>query len=316
MFWASSRGAEIESGSHKLEVSFAIARLTVKHAAAIGRRRPGNAAHSRTAPPAAEAAPLRFDPPKPTKSPRPLTSACRFWPKRRDRHLRPAVDLRVQSNLWKCPSSCAIAMAGSRSLRQQDSVSWTKASAGNRKFSVVKAAEAAAPDRSGSLRLRPPVPRPPPWRIRRPTPFPIASSPSSSTISTSNSKTCHSPRRGSEIHSHFTRSARSCRALHDFRTPGRRFHRPAGVPRGTSSQGFAISGYRTRFERLRRIHHLLPIRAGGPTVGLNPLASDVSKSLALRVAVEETGDFHTAVQELRDAYTASAGIARCAVDLA
>jgi VWFA-related protein len=38
-------------------------------------------------------------------------------------------------------------------------------------------------------------------------------------------------------------------------------------------------------------------------VGLNATASDVSKSLALRVAVAEFGDFHTAVQAIRDAYT-------------
>jgi VWFA-related protein len=40
-------------------------------------------------------------------------------------------------------------------------------------------------------------------------------------------------------------------------------------------------------------------------VGLQPTASDVSKCLALRVAVQEQefGDFHTAVQAIRDAYT-------------
>jgi VWFA-related protein len=38
-------------------------------------------------------------------------------------------------------------------------------------------------------------------------------------------------------------------------------------------------------------------------VGLQPSASDVSKSLALRVAVEEFGDFHTALQYVRDAYS-------------
>jgi VWFA-related protein len=37
-------------------------------------------------------------------------------------------------------------------------------------------------------------------------------------------------------------------------------------------------------------------------VGLHPVASDVSKSLSLRVAVEEIGDFNTAVQTIRDAY--------------
>jgi VWFA-related protein len=38
-------------------------------------------------------------------------------------------------------------------------------------------------------------------------------------------------------------------------------------------------------------------------VGLQPLDSDISKCLALRVAVQEFGDFHTAVQAIRDAYT-------------
>jgi VWFA-related protein len=38
-------------------------------------------------------------------------------------------------------------------------------------------------------------------------------------------------------------------------------------------------------------------------VGLQPSESDISKCLALRVAVEEYGDFHTAVQAIRDAYT-------------
>jgi VWFA-related protein len=38
-------------------------------------------------------------------------------------------------------------------------------------------------------------------------------------------------------------------------------------------------------------------------VGLQPIQSDVAKSLALRVAVEEIGDFNNAVLEIRDAYT-------------
>ena len=37
-------------------------------------------------------------------------------------------------------------------------------------------------------------------------------------------------------------------------------------------------------------------------VGLQPLPSDVSKCLALRVAVQESGDFYTALQYVRDAY--------------
>jgi hypothetical protein len=37
-------------------------------------------------------------------------------------------------------------------------------------------------------------------------------------------------------------------------------------------------------------------------VGLQPTQQDMAKSLALRVAVEEYGDFNTAVQEIRDAY--------------
>jgi VWFA-related protein len=38
-------------------------------------------------------------------------------------------------------------------------------------------------------------------------------------------------------------------------------------------------------------------------IGLQPTLADVPKSLALRVAVEEIGDFNNAVMELRDAYT-------------
>jgi len=38
-------------------------------------------------------------------------------------------------------------------------------------------------------------------------------------------------------------------------------------------------------------------------VGLEPLSTDTSKCLALRVAVEEYGDFRTAVNEIRDAYS-------------
>jgi VWFA-related protein len=38
-------------------------------------------------------------------------------------------------------------------------------------------------------------------------------------------------------------------------------------------------------------------------VGLQPSESDISKCLALRVAVQEFGDFHTATQAIRDAYT-------------
>jgi len=38
-------------------------------------------------------------------------------------------------------------------------------------------------------------------------------------------------------------------------------------------------------------------------VGLQPFPSDMSRSLALRLAVEEFGDFHTALQSVRDAYT-------------
>lgn len=45
-------------------------------------------------------------------------------------------------------------------------------------------------------------------------------------------------------------------------------------------------------------------------VGLQPSASDVSKSLALRVAVVEFKDFHIAVQAIRDAYTSGLQEAR------
>jgi VWFA-related protein len=38
-------------------------------------------------------------------------------------------------------------------------------------------------------------------------------------------------------------------------------------------------------------------------VGLEPFPSDADRCLALRVAVEEYADFHTAVEEIRDAYT-------------
>jgi VWFA-related protein len=38
-------------------------------------------------------------------------------------------------------------------------------------------------------------------------------------------------------------------------------------------------------------------------VGLQPTPADVSKSLALRVAVEENGDFNNTLQQVRDAYT-------------
>lgn len=38
-------------------------------------------------------------------------------------------------------------------------------------------------------------------------------------------------------------------------------------------------------------------------VGLQPRESDLSKCLALRVAVQEYGDFHTAMQAIRDSYT-------------
>lgn len=45
-------------------------------------------------------------------------------------------------------------------------------------------------------------------------------------------------------------------------------------------------------------------------VGLQPSASDVRKSLALRLAVEEFGDFHTALQYVRDAYSSGLQEAR------
>jgi VWFA-related protein len=48
-------------------------------------------------------------------------------------------------------------------------------------------------------------------------------------------------------------------------------------------------------------------------VGLQPSAADVSKCLALRVAVEEFGDFHTAMQYVRDAYTSGRQETRAAL---
>jgi VWFA-related protein len=48
-------------------------------------------------------------------------------------------------------------------------------------------------------------------------------------------------------------------------------------------------------------------------VGLQPSAADVSKCLALRVAVEEFGDFHTAMQYVRDAYTSGLQETRAAL---
>ena len=48
-------------------------------------------------------------------------------------------------------------------------------------------------------------------------------------------------------------------------------------------------------------------------VGLQASASDVSKCLALRVAVEEFGDFHTAMQYVRDAYSSGLQETRAAL---
>jgi VWFA-related protein len=48
-------------------------------------------------------------------------------------------------------------------------------------------------------------------------------------------------------------------------------------------------------------------------VGLEPFPSDAQKCLALRVAIEEFGDFHTALQYVRDAYTSGLQETRAAL---
>ncbi len=304
------RGQKSESGSHKLEV-----KLRNRHGFTV-QARSGYwdgavqeiAAHSRTAPPAAEAAPLRFDPAETNE----VAKALDIPPAASGQNDEIATSgqpltFRVQSNLVEVP--VIVRDRNGRavgSLRQQDFRILDK---GKRqeiaKFSVVKAAEAAAPDRSGSL--------PPPSAGTAPSamapsaaPTPVPNRFVAFVFDDIHIRFEDLPQVRAAVVKYIRTSLGPVDRAALFTTSGRQGADFTARPESLAESLLKVSPSPVTAPDLSGCGASITYYQSvlvDQQVGLNPLASDVSKSLALRVAVEETGDFHTAVQELRDAYT-------------